>query len=89
MELRLQIVGPLISKVRHNRDCSGNKRYVKEASQGNILFPFGGIRHNAGGTRYRCEGGAFSPRTCYGVRGLAQQTLRGRHDTPCEQTIPV
>jgi hypothetical protein len=66
MELRLQIVGPLISKVRHNRDCSGNKRYVKEASQGNILFPFGGIRHNAGGTRYRCvgtfaRGGTFLP----------------------------
>jgi hypothetical protein len=43
---------------------SHNKRYVKEASQGNILFPFGEIRHNAGGTRYRCEGGRFPPRTC-------------------------
>jgi hypothetical protein len=44
---------------------SYNGHYVKEASQGNILFPFGEIRHNAGGKRYRCEGGAFSPRTCY------------------------
>jgi hypothetical protein len=55
----------LISKVRHNRDCSGNKRYVKEASQGNILFPFGGIRHNAGGTRYRCEEAAFLPELAF------------------------
>jgi hypothetical protein len=25
------------------------------------IIPFAGIRQNAGGTRYRCEGGAFSP----------------------------
>mgnify|MGYP000975945453 CR=1 FL=1 len=43
---------------------SHNKRYVKEASQGNILFPFGEIRHNASGKRYPYEGERFSPRVC-------------------------